>query len=117
MGILMVSVMIFWVINTKFSFYLSLDCSCLGLHDEHMRCEVIPIQNYGYALVSGHIFLLNIHAVGGGTNCFVFFRDLLPFSPHTTTAANLSRGSHSSHILSEDSFFCQLLSTNPMQDN
>lgn len=44
------------------------------------HCEVITIQNYSYALVSCHIFLLTDHAVGTRANCFwEIWRDLLPF--------------------------------------
>lgn len=53
---------------------------------KNMRCEVMTIQNYCYALVSCQIFffLLTDHAVGTGVTAFGMFgvtcigRDLLP---------------------------------------
>lgn len=53
---------------------------------KNMRCEVMTIQNYCYALMSCQIFfLLTDHAVGTGVTAFGMFgvtcigRDLLPF--------------------------------------
>lgn len=51
-------------------FLLKMDSRCLGLHDKNMRCEVITIQNYCYALVSCPIFLLTDDAVGTGVTAF-----------------------------------------------
>lgn len=88
LGILMVVLWMFWVMNRKYAvlFFLQMDSCCLGLHDKNMRCEVVTFQNYCYALVSCQIFLLTDHAVGTETNCvwdsggdFCTRRDLLPF--------------------------------------
>lgn len=54
-----------WVMNTRYAvlFFLRITSCCLGLHAKTMRCEVIAIQNYCYALMSCHI-LLTDHSVG-----------------------------------------------------
>lgn len=58
-------------------FFFRMARYCLGLHDENIRCEVITIQNYSYALVSCQIFLSTDHAVSTeifecvGVTCFV----------------------------------------------
>lgn len=64
LGILMVGVNI---LGDEFKyavlFFFRMARYCLGLHDENIRCEVITIQNYSYALVSCQIFLSTNHAV------------------------------------------------------
>ena len=40
---------------------------------KNLRCEVMTVQNYRYALVSRQILLLTDHAVGTGLTAFWMF--------------------------------------------
>lgn len=56
----------FGYFGCRFVFFSEWTVAVLVCTIKNMRCEVMTIQNYCYALVSCQIFLLTDHAVGTG---------------------------------------------------